>query len=107
MVPSIETDQDMVGVAIQQLYHVCGIPDVKQGEGEVDVGGSRHPNGPIADPPCGVGVRKVRGIDHRRHGRIIPTAGANESCRRQKGTGPQPGAQPQGSLSNLLQTKLF
>lgn len=81
MVPSIETDQDVVGVAIQQLYHVCGIPDVKQGEGEVDVGGSRHPNGPIADPPCGVGVREVRGIDHRRHGRIIPTAGANESVK--------------------------
>lgn len=28
-VPSIETDQDTVGVAVQQLHHVCRIPDVK------------------------------------------------------------------------------
>lgn len=52
----------------------------------MDVGGSRDPNGPVADPPCGVGVREVRGIDYRSHGRVIPTAGANKSCGRQKDT---------------------
>lgn len=68
-----------MGVAIQQLHHVCGIPDVKQGEVEVDVRGSWDPDGPVADPPRGVGVRKVRGIHHRGHGRVIPTTGANQS----------------------------
>lgn len=29
VVPSIEADQDAVGVAVQQLHHVCGIPDIK------------------------------------------------------------------------------
>ena len=95
-----------MGVAVQQLYHVCGIPDVKQGEVEVDVGGSRDPDGPVADPPCGIRVGKVGGIDHGSHGRVIPTTGTDQSCRRQKDTSPQAGARPQGSFFNLLQTKL-
>ena len=96
-----------MGVAIEQLHHVCGIPDVKQGEVEVDVRGSWDPDGPVADPPRGVGIRKVRGIHHRGHGRVIPTTGANQGCRRQKDTSPHAGARPWGLLSNLLQTKLL
>lgn len=80
-VPPIETDQDTVGVAVQQLHHVCGIPDVEQGEVEVDVRGSRNSDGPVADPPRGVGIGKVRGIDHCGHGRVVPAAGTNESIK--------------------------
>lgn len=67
-VPSIEADQDTVGVAIQQLHHVCRVPDVKQGEVEMDARGSWNPDGPVADPPSGIGVREVRGVDHGCHG---------------------------------------
>lgn len=80
-VPPVETDQDAVGVAVQQLHHVCRIPDVKQGKVEVDVGGSRDPDGPVADPPCGVCVGKVGGIDHGSHGRVIPTTGTDQSVK--------------------------
>lgn len=47
----------------------------------MDVGGTWDTDGPVADPPCGIGIRKVRGIDHRRHGRVIPTAGADQSVK--------------------------
>lgn len=80
-VPAAEAGQHAVGVAVQQLHHVCGVPDVKQGEVEVDVRGSRNPDGPVADPPRGVGVGEVRGVDHRGHGRVVPAAGANESVK--------------------------
>lgn len=70
-----------MGVAVQQLHHVCRIPDVKQGEAEVDVGGSWNPDGPVADPPRGIGVGKVRGIHHGGHGRVVPSAGANKSVK--------------------------
>lgn len=70
-----------MGVAVQQLHHVCRIPDVKQGEAEVDVRGPWNPDGPVADPPCGVGVREVRGVDHRSHGRVISATGADQSVK--------------------------
>lgn len=66
--PPTEPDQDAVGVAVQQLHHVCRVPDIKQGEVEMDARGSWNPDGPVADSASGVGVREVRGVHHGCHG---------------------------------------
>lgn len=79
--PAVKADQDAVGVAVQQLHHVCRIPDIEYREVEMDARGSRNPDSPVADPPSGVGVREVRRVDHSCHGGVVPTAGAHESVK--------------------------